>query len=489
MSLDDLTRQGADIDSLARLAIDNPGKLKENLKALGVATLGARTRITTALRAHHEASRKAAGDATVASTELPIASAGSGLASNLTVASTAMPTEPAAKASASNFPSKKKILNTMVGYKERGNVSFKEQNMLAACEDYRRGIEAAASLSAEDADEAQQILLSLHSNMAAAYIALQQWRSANESASAALAIDPDNVKALLRRGACLLRLESHEASKADFLRAAKLEPNNKEAREGLKIIQVLIAHHNKPDWSRGFGAFGTKAASYEEANRGRSKHEAEAAAAAAKAASRPKRTPQAGAPIFGAGLYASDDDDDDGPRIEDVTPEEEVVKTEAAEVADAAKCAAAVHRTSVVVVDDEADLSDAKGYRTRPDGTQTPYFDRGAAPPPPPPTALPATRPASPMQINRNGRAAGPKTSAWNAAGTFEERDLSVWAQDRLGGMISLVEAEEVAGADSNLRRRPRGARCAPVERSEAPHWSRDLPVTTGCHPCFGRRG
>ena len=33
--------------------------------------------------------------------------------------------------------------------------------------------------------------------------------------------------------------------------------------------------------------------------------------------------------------------------------------------------------------------------------------------------------------------------AAWNAAGTFEERDVSAWAADRLRSMLELLEAEE----------------------------------------------
>ena len=38
-----------------------------------------------------------------------------------------------------------------------------------------------------------------------------------------LVLQPANVKALLRRGAALLRQGKHEAAKADFLHAARLE--------------------------------------------------------------------------------------------------------------------------------------------------------------------------------------------------------------------------------------------------------------------------
>ena len=108
----------------------------------------------------------------------------------------------------------------------------------------------------------EPLIVSLNSNLCLCYIALQQWKSAKGAADAALALDPTNVKSLLRRGACLLKMGTPDngrrgseepaavreqrathlnAAKADFTLVTKSEPNNKEAREGLKTAHVLLA--------------------------------------------------------------------------------------------------------------------------------------------------------------------------------------------------------------------------------------------------------
>jgi hypothetical protein len=212
--------------------------------------------------------------------------------------------------------------------------------------------------------------------------------------------------------------------------------------QGLKTVHVLLAHNHK------FGGFlqrgGKKAEAPGEGASARSEA-AEPASGAAKA----KKPPPPGAPLFasGGGLYAdaierpiseiSDGassstmgvDDDDGPVIEDITDE----------VADDPQRGLPRVEGSTVTIEDEEDLRDAKGYVTRPDGSKTTYFDRG--------TAHQVTRSATvpaPVKISTaSAKAAASSTSSWNSAGTFEERDVSAWAADRLGGMMSLLEYKD----------------------------------------------
>lgn len=155
----------------------------------------------------------------------------------------------------------KKLLAQATQLKDQGNERFQDQNYVAACEAYRAGIETAeAARLTSHLMEAQvvPILVSLHSNMCLALIALKQYRAAKDSADAALAFDSENVKCLLRRGSCLLRLgtpfdgcrasdairaqckASLDLAKADFMHVARLEPQNREVIYELRTAPTLL---------------------------------------------------------------------------------------------------------------------------------------------------------------------------------------------------------------------------------------------------------
>ena len=296
-SLAELHRRGADCHALARLARDDAKECKEQLKALGVTQMGARMRMLSELLALVPPSAAAA------------------------------PPQPSP--SRRPGPNKRagderRLLAQVTRLKERGNASVSDQNFVAACEAYREGLDvahAAQEAGTASAELLAPLLVSLHSNLCLCYISLQQWRSAQESAEAVLAMDADNVKALLRRGACLLRQGTPQdrrrgseepddvratrkahllAAKADFMHASRLEPQNRSAREGLKSVHVLMAHNHA------FKGFLT------------SSKPAEERAAAAERPAAVERPPSArppkpvGAPLFGpgGGLYADVDDDD-----------------------------------------------------------------------------------------------------------------------------------------------------------------------------------
>jgi hypothetical protein len=79
-------------------------------------------------------------------------------------------------------------------------------------------------------------------------------------------------------------------------------------------------------------------------------------------------------------------------------------------------------------VDDEDDLKHVKGYKQKSDGRTTSYFDKelseedkkliGNI------TPQKIEQPSSPQKIEKVG-------SAWNKAGTWEEKDKSTWCRDR----------------------------------------------------------
>ncbi|KAL3760649.1 hypothetical protein ACHAWU_002159 [Discostella pseudostelligera] len=87
-----------------------------------------------------------------------------------------------------------------------------------------------------------------------------------------------------------------------------------------------------------------------------------------------------------------------------------------------------------------------RGYKLRSDGTKTSYFDReisedakkliGDIAPKKLDTSVSSA--SSPMMVEINGGNEG--TSAWNTAGTWEERDVTPWAKESLTNALLAVE-------------------------------------------------
>ncbi|CAE7684132.1 OEP64 [Symbiodinium pilosum] len=73
----------------------------------------------------------------------------------------------------------------------------------------------------------------LSSNKALCFLKLSRFRDAEESASAALAFDVSNSKAVYRRGLSRLSLGDPRGAVEDFQKALRLEPQNAEVRQKL----------------------------------------------------------------------------------------------------------------------------------------------------------------------------------------------------------------------------------------------------------------
>ena len=109
--------------------------------------------------------------------------------------------------------------------KEKGNDSFKAR-------EYRSAIEAYDLAIALDATNP-----AFFANRAAAYMKLRRWSDAARDCDAALALDPEHFKALLRRGACALEANEENAAETalrDFDACAEIEARRRarDARAG-----------------------------------------------------------------------------------------------------------------------------------------------------------------------------------------------------------------------------------------------------------------
>lgn len=129
--------------------------------------------------------------------------------------------------------------------KDAGNELFKMKNFEAAVKKYMDACEFL-----EDA-ATSEVKLSCQLNAAQAYINLGDYASASSQASAVLKVQPDNVKALFRRGVARIHMGSPEEALSDFNRVQELDPSNAPVKaEIVKAKKQIAEAHKKTKVSR-----------------------------------------------------------------------------------------------------------------------------------------------------------------------------------------------------------------------------------------------
>ena len=116
-------------------------------------------------------------------------------------------------------------LNEHLEVRRKGNDLYQAKRFAEALQQYRRAlsvVELVVGLSGEDQKEVDTNRIAVQLNIAAVHIARQDFGQAVEACDKALALKPDNVKALLRRAKALLG--RHEYARAlEDLEAVKAE--------------------------------------------------------------------------------------------------------------------------------------------------------------------------------------------------------------------------------------------------------------------------
>lgn len=69
---------------------------------------------------------------------------------------------------------------------------------------------------------------------------MKQYAEAQTAATSALQIDPNNEKALFRRGQALLGVGEPQLASDDFTQCLKIDPNNKAAQSQLAICAKTL---------------------------------------------------------------------------------------------------------------------------------------------------------------------------------------------------------------------------------------------------------
>ncbi|XP_052251220.1 RNA polymerase II-associated protein 3-like isoform X2 [Dreissena polymorpha] len=113
--------------------------------------------------------------------------------------------------------------------KDKGNEYFKKGDYSMAIECYTRGA---------DLDPTNPLL---PANRAMALLKQDKFAAAELDCSIALTLDPLYTKAYLRRGTARLGLNKYEEARRDYERVLQLEPQNKQAKSDIELIEKELA--------------------------------------------------------------------------------------------------------------------------------------------------------------------------------------------------------------------------------------------------------
>eukprot|EP01041_Mallomonas_annulata_P006947 gene6947-14102_t len=141
------------------------------------------------------------------------------------------------------------------GHKDAGNASFKNSKYSEAKRSYELGITALKNyadkkppvITESEYNDMVAALVSLHGNKAMVQIKEETWSGAVKSATEVLKLEPDNIKALYRRGLAYSRLLAYEKSKTDLMKTIELDPNNTPAKKELAELTKLQKEQQKKE--------------------------------------------------------------------------------------------------------------------------------------------------------------------------------------------------------------------------------------------------
>merc|ERR1719499_1625156 len=127
-------------------------------------------------------------------------------------------------------------------YKEAGNGLFKSQRFKGAITKYEKSLDWIDVDFSDDelAKKKQELTISVNNNMALIFSKKKDWSAATEHATKALDVEPNNVKALMRRGQAQMQNGNLEEAKGDLKKAQSLDKDNSVIK---KLLKVCTAKH------------------------------------------------------------------------------------------------------------------------------------------------------------------------------------------------------------------------------------------------------
>jgi tetratricopeptide (TPR) repeat protein len=139
------------------------------------------------------------------------------------------------------------ILSKTMSLKELGNAHFGKKEWDDAARCYQRGTSQLKKLKKDV--QVKALLVSMQTNLSMAFYKQDAYHLSCDAAGKALDVDPDNVKALYRRGVAYRKMGDYDGALADLSYAARLDPENVAVRKDLVAVkkEKLEASERKGD--------------------------------------------------------------------------------------------------------------------------------------------------------------------------------------------------------------------------------------------------
>jgi tetratricopeptide (TPR) repeat protein len=332
--------------------------------------------------------------------------------------------------------------------KEQGNQHFSAQERDEAVRCYRRGLHRLKKLKhgpVESLDpQVAALFTTLSTNLSTVLFQQAKYNASQVAASQALEVTPMHVKALYRRAVAARKLGNTEQALGDLQTALTVEPTHAACRKELRSLQQAVAKAKANQKKALAKAFSGGVSLYDDKQGPPSPEEIAAALAAEKqkwedecVARMARNEPAVSFKEWQAEQKEAQKKAEEAAKKE----EEERKKREKAErqkrLAEkrAKKAGKENDGSSSEEELTEAELQALRGYKKTKDGRVTSYFTREVSDhvphqAPQKLTTTPVVTSPSPIPETAAPLKKGP--SAWNRAGTWEEKDCTEWCRDRL---------------------------------------------------------
>lgn len=137
--------------------------------------------------------------------------------------------------------------------KREGNDLYSGQKYKRAIKKYKKAMNYLPDyeinkLPAEEyAKATKEVLIPAHLNAAACYLKTREFKEAKDECEKVLKLDADNLKALFRRACVLMEFDDWDLARSDLERALEIDPENKEVKRQMTILNKKEAAQNKKD--------------------------------------------------------------------------------------------------------------------------------------------------------------------------------------------------------------------------------------------------
>ncbi len=361
----------------------------------------------------------------------------------------------------SSTPAEVKLAKAL-GLKDAGNDALKKGDLDKAVRSYRRGVASIKSLNEGNTGDEQvkALLVALRNNMSMALGKQEKWQQCHDVAVQVLEVDTKNLKALFRAGMAQRKMGDLQGAKKTLRRGLEVDAGSTDVKRELAlVIKALQVEKEKAKKAFG-GAFDSGTGGlYDDKEEERKlkairkKEEEEKKRVEEEKKMKERKKTWEDECVARMARSEPPVSFEDWCKEEDAKVEEEKKKKKKEEEEEKKRRRREQkERKKHEVVRDDSDDEDlglkkeqVRGYKTTSDGRKTSYFNNemdeqtknliGDIAPKP---IGSASSTPQPVQRTSSGTAA----SAWNSAGTFEEKDTTKWCKSAISQALASLSSE-----------------------------------------------